>query len=567
MKCPFCATENREDRESCYHCGKDISMLRVIVNKARHHYNVALEHAERQRHPEALAELEHCLELDHSFVPAHVVMGTVYAKMEKFDAAERCWQAALALDPHILKAHEYIGKGGLAKQAVPLLKRLRWAIGLALALAGILALMILWQLRPASDKADIKRISAEIEKGNYGEALDLAQHVENTARSYNVRHAARLFAETIRQRYESAAIDMLALLLDNKPVEAHELFLHLVQGRALPVPLQRQLLWLDNRAADQAVVLMDSWRRQMDEGTLSYDDLVKKADRIGQVFAQRADMTQKKVKMLALARQAMVANTLNRLPASPISTTETLTWLGRLRDLSNRVPESRDVLTSASKRLVVGGIAQMEQRMDGLLAGKDPAPVRSSLDVLQRMAAYGRTEAADRLIEKTRAGLRRLERDRFKVQLSAAVIADIPQLDTWVAVYEKATSSTIAKDADASSTLARTRRRLAGEMVSWCSDREMRFMRKKITNDEARLVADRAEFALQYYAGKTWRDTRDCVTFCAAIAWLQLGKTQEALRWFDRLQKTYPESSYLSVAHSYRKKIEEDLKIPIPPAE
>jgi len=92
-------------------------------------------------------------------------------------------------------------------------------------------------------------------------------------------------------------------------------------------------------------------------------------------------------------------------------------------------------------------------------------------------------------------------------------------------------------------------------------------MRKKITNDEARLVADRAEFVLQYYAGKTWRDTRDCVTFCAAIAWLQLGKTQEALRWFDRLQKTYPESSYLSVARNYRKKIEEDLKIPIPPAE
>ena len=108
MNCPYCTTENRDDAEACYHCGKDISMLRLIVNKARHHYNVALEHAERQRFAEALTELEHALELDRSFVPAHVVMGTVHAKMENFAEARRCWEAALALDPHVLKAHQYL---------------------------------------------------------------------------------------------------------------------------------------------------------------------------------------------------------------------------------------------------------------------------------------------------------------------------------------------------------------------------------------------------------------------------------------------------------------------------
>ena len=34
MLCPYCQTENRDDREACYYCKKDLSMLRLIVNKA-----------------------------------------------------------------------------------------------------------------------------------------------------------------------------------------------------------------------------------------------------------------------------------------------------------------------------------------------------------------------------------------------------------------------------------------------------------------------------------------------------------------------------------------------------
>ena len=146
MKCPYCSTDNREDRETCYHCGKDISMLRLIVNRARHHYNVALEHAERERYAEALAELQHCLELDASFFPAHVVMGTIHAKMGKFADAERCWQAALSFDPHIRKAHEYLDKSHMVQRAVPLLSRLRLVVAAVVTLAVLLAVLIVWRL-------------------------------------------------------------------------------------------------------------------------------------------------------------------------------------------------------------------------------------------------------------------------------------------------------------------------------------------------------------------------------------------------------------------------------------
>jgi len=566
MKCPYCTTENREDRESCYHCGKDISMLRVVINKARHHYNVALEHAERQRYPESLAELEHCLELDHSFVPAHVVTGTVYAKMGKFDEAERAWQAALSLDPHVAKAHEYIGKSALAKQAVPLLRRLRWAVGSAVAVTVVFTLLIVWRARPTGHRGDVVRITAAIETGDYRTALEIAHRLEDRAQSRDIRQAARIFAETVGQRYESAAIQMVTLLLDARPIEAHEFYQQLIQGRELPQPYQRQMESLDRKAADQTMALMDSWRRQMDDGTLSYEELVKKTERVSQVFAQRDEVARKRAALLASARQAWVAQTLNRLPASPLSTTDTLTWLARLRDMSARVPESREVLTSASKRLVAGAVGQLEPRMDKLLAGKDPAPVRSALATLQGLNTYGRTPAADRLIEKAQAGLRRLETDRFKARLAAATMADIPQLDAWILAWEKETSATIARDADASATLGRARRRMAAEVVTWCTDREMRFMRRKITNDEAKLVTDRAEFVLKYSGAKTWRNTRDCVAFCAAVGWLQLGNKTEAVRWCNRLLKDYPDSSYGSTARGLRKKIEDELKPPLPPA-
>src|SRR6476661_8050077 len=99
MQCPFCHTENREDRERCYACDKDLSMLRLLVNKARHHYNDALEHAERNRNTEAIDELRNALDLDRRFTNAHVVLGTLYAKEGKYEEAKQCWSNALELNP------------------------------------------------------------------------------------------------------------------------------------------------------------------------------------------------------------------------------------------------------------------------------------------------------------------------------------------------------------------------------------------------------------------------------------------------------------------------------------
>ncbi|MCX7765787.1 MAG: tetratricopeptide repeat protein, partial [Candidatus Sumerlaeia bacterium] len=85
MICPYCRTINRDDQDICYHCNRDLSMLRLIVNKAKHHYNIALEHAERGRYVQAITELQNALDLDRHNIDALVVLGTVYARMGQLD--------------------------------------------------------------------------------------------------------------------------------------------------------------------------------------------------------------------------------------------------------------------------------------------------------------------------------------------------------------------------------------------------------------------------------------------------------------------------------------------------
>lgn len=108
MKCPICNTENRDERAECYHCQADLSALRLLVTRAKQHYNNAIEHAERKRYDQAIIELKSALELYNDFPTAHNVLGTIYAKQGKYQAAIAEWEETLALNPVYKKAHDYI---------------------------------------------------------------------------------------------------------------------------------------------------------------------------------------------------------------------------------------------------------------------------------------------------------------------------------------------------------------------------------------------------------------------------------------------------------------------------
>lgn len=182
MRCPYCQTENRDDREKCYHCEKDVSMLRVIVNKARHHYNVALEHAERGRIHEAVNEMRNCIDLDHQFAPAHVVLGTLYAKRGEFDKARECWNTALALNPDMAKSRDYLQRAEQVQAALPLLRTFQILILVLLALVVVLIGALVYLERPDAAAERVRDAQRAQAQGQFGRAIDILSDVVREGR-------------------------------------------------------------------------------------------------------------------------------------------------------------------------------------------------------------------------------------------------------------------------------------------------------------------------------------------------------------------------------------------------
>jgi tetratricopeptide (TPR) repeat protein len=207
MQCPYCQTENREDRERCYVCDRDISMLRLIVNKARHHYNQGLEHAERGRLREAIDELHNAIDLDRRFANAHVVLGTLYARLNEFDKAVASWQTALSLNPELNKAHNYLQKADSVQACYPMVRNLQVVSGLLLLLALVLTGMIFF-MRRKDETADYLRAAQEAyDARKYRSALvELNRISETPARWQVVPVAARALRSAIeadlRQRIQ-----------------------------------------------------------------------------------------------------------------------------------------------------------------------------------------------------------------------------------------------------------------------------------------------------------------------------------------------------------------------------
>lgn len=178
MQCPFCQSENREDRETCYVCGKDISTIRLVANKARQHYNDALEHAERGRTSEAIAELQNALRLDTSLVNAHVVLGTLLAREGKFSEARDCWKNALALNPELARAHDYLGRVETVEATLPTIKAYRRVALLLLIVTVGLAAYLIMILRPSPGREALETANTLFADGNFEKArveLDRAQ--------------------------------------------------------------------------------------------------------------------------------------------------------------------------------------------------------------------------------------------------------------------------------------------------------------------------------------------------------------------------------------------------------
>jgi tetratricopeptide (TPR) repeat protein len=207
MICPYCETANRDELDTCYHCHKDISMLRLLVNKAKHHYNTALEHAERGRDKEARIELENALDLDGRNTDARVVLGTLLARSEEFDEAREQWRLALAVNPTLEKAHDYVARSEVYRRSLPALRFYRLLALLCVALLGAGVVFYLRTSRPDPTQGLLRTAVMDYEDGQWGQALatlDELAAMPEAGRAQGAKALRRVIERGIRANLDDA---------------------------------------------------------------------------------------------------------------------------------------------------------------------------------------------------------------------------------------------------------------------------------------------------------------------------------------------------------------------------
>ncbi|MFB3895943.1 MAG: tetratricopeptide repeat protein [bacterium] len=175
----------------------------IISNRAKQHYNNALEHAERGRTSEAIEELKKAIELNSKHAPSHIVLGTLYAKKRLYQDAIAEWEIALSIDPASKKAHEYIQQALELSQASALKKK----VNLYKRVAGVFLILFIIVLSYTFSFSYLDRLylsgEKSMEAGNYRDAYSIFTKIEKTHLSTTMARGAKLAKTKIDMQLQS----------------------------------------------------------------------------------------------------------------------------------------------------------------------------------------------------------------------------------------------------------------------------------------------------------------------------------------------------------------------------
>jgi len=555
MECPYCNTENRIDRETCYHCGKDISMLRLISNKARHHYNLALEHAERHRYYEAIAELQNALDLDSNLVEAHVVLGTVYARLNRPDEAREQWERALGINKPFEKAHTYLQQMRRLRPYRGMLRRLRLILAgfvVAIGLVLILLLNLLWPNVPARRLDRAWRAYKNDNLAVAKKALDeLSRPLPDTA----LELSAESLALALERDFQEAMAGIERLRRQDHPYQA----------------MESAQAYLRRRPPEYAAEAVEQAIREIRSDLV--EDLRGRMVNVGESTA-RLDQTKNALRRF-----------LERFPDAPerddlareFSMAEAHFAAQRLEDIRQAYSRSRDYLSaSASLRAL---LREIEEGRLPTPSGGSHSALRSEVEAeLQRITA----EEFARLMEQARqamdtadlrsasAALERASHLPIQDEMKQARLASLRQelqgkQKTWLVDTMKSTVArrdwdaalaaadqvtSLALDQEARKTLEqlvdRARRARAVDTYHWLMRHARKIEELQLTEAEARDVVDRSQTVLRDLPMDLYPAALDDVLYFLASGQRALGRNAEARHTLDRLRNECPHSRYLA---------------------
>jgi tetratricopeptide (TPR) repeat protein len=244
-------------------------MLRLLVNKARHHYNTALEHAERGRNSEAIAELNNALDLDNNFFQARVVLGTLYTRTDDMVRAKETWESLFELDPAIAKAYAYLQKAETVVKERPIRRWLRGFVATSAVLGVLLIGFFVWNLLPARGYSDLVKVNAALEARDYQAGYEILTKLEEQKSSLSSEIA--MGVDLGKELIDASARETLEAMLEEvKEGNWEQLSQKITNARRIKWPAS-------------TLATIETFEQQLDEGIqrkmeLKVDEVINSSD-------------------------------------------------------------------------------------------------------------------------------------------------------------------------------------------------------------------------------------------------------------------------------------------------
>ena len=579
MLCPFCQTENRDDQELCYHCNKDLTMLRLIVNKAKHHYNQGLEYAERGRTDEAIQELTNALELDSSLVNGYVVLGTLYAKREEFEEARKYWNQALALDHRYQKVHDYLGKAEGIESIFPTLQRLQqmsilFAALLGVALIGLIYLSVALMNRPAEVQ---KEAAATVQKPSVDPAMEaIFLATEMLSGSENDWSQARAVLASVNKdeltTLSQRAIGNLEATLDriggeqvaladrtlaaDEPALAVEILDGLAKkhpGRAVSQQIAAARLRVDQYSVDRLKKLGDSFT----SGTLSIKEYEAQAGSFLKILsegAEKQEMAKAVSNLRTEHRKQQLSAAETAITSGPLSDA-----IGRTRELRSEDPASTEMIDRLIDRRLEKELAATADAVTSLTAAGNLAAAADRVRSLA--AAY---EAAERpapidLLKAMQAQIDAVTQRKVMAELQTAFKAE-----KWRDVIEQTEAqSGLPQGETEQAEIKKMREEAIKAFVAqewrWLSGRTEKFETAKISDDEAKRTFAGYRILLENLPDNL-KDSRGRILFDAAVAQLKMGDPKAAKTLLSQIRQESPQSDIIPLVEKFTKAHAKELE-------
>ncbi len=544
MICPQCKTENRDDRSECYHCNQELSTLRMIVNRARNHYNEALEHAERDRSEEAIRELKHALELDGSFVEAWLVLGTLYAREERFDEAKEAWETAMAQDPRFARGHEYLLKAQHLEPSLPQLRKLKQT---ALILGGLLLLAVafgLYQSRPDTGMQKIDQALTLHADQKWAAALErLADAKSDPLASRKAKRAAGVLGDELSDHLNSM-LDSVRLLAENKRFSQTVADIRKIESLDPPGWVQQELGAIKTTMTTAMVSAAEKELVAFREGRQTFSDLDAKL----KGWIEVAGDSEGKERLIAILdegssefRRTLLAG----LRPEILAIDDDAKAAQRIDELAVQYPSLRkdleDILRS---RLAVVAEARSNEFDRLVREGKLDDARERLVEFKSFYEGLGRTAPED-ITRKMEAQVQQTERAIALQNLKSAFQAGEYERVLRLAPELASLDLTGPQEAEVKAQREDAERLLAVELWDWSQERDQDFETLNLSLEDARRMIEFYPLIIRHAppAEATFRTTHSL--FRAATAHLRLGQAEQAKGLLDRLRTDYPESAVL----------------------